>query len=108
MVVEDLLSMIRRRGRHQRCKSDGRHLIDRAAYAFFRDRASDTTTAIDLPVHDRAARRTGQRLARPQIDQIDPLTYGQFNNDVRPRWFDATRRRLLRPAKRGSPSPRIN
>jgi hypothetical protein len=76
--------------------------IDRAAYAFFRDRAPDTTigNSIYLYTIEPRGEPANVSLSGLQIDQIDPLTYGQFNtNDVRPRWFDATSSLIAAPGE---------
>jgi hypothetical protein len=74
--------------------------IDRAAYAFFRDRTSDTTIGNSIYVYtiDSRGPAADLALAGLQIDQIDPATYQHFStNDVRPRWFDATSSLIAAP-----------
>jgi hypothetical protein len=76
--------------------------IDRAAYAFFRDRPPDTTigNSIYLYTIDPRGPAADLSLAGLQIDQIDPATYQRFNtNDVRPRWFDATSSLIAAPGE---------
>jgi hypothetical protein len=76
--------------------------IDRAAYAFFRDRVPDTTIGNSIYVYAIEPRgsTTALSLAGLQIDQIDPATYQRFNtNDVRPRWFDATSSLIVAPGE---------
>jgi hypothetical protein len=74
--------------------------IDRPAYAFFRDRLPDTTIGNSIYVYTIVPRGASQdlSLAGLQIDQIDPQSYQRFaTNDVRPRWFDATRSIITAP-----------
>jgi hypothetical protein len=76
--------------------------IDRAAYAFFRDRAPDTTIGNSIYVYTIEPRSPAAdlSLAGLQIDQIDPATYQRFNtNDVRLRWFDATSSLIAAPGE---------
>ena len=76
--------------------------IDRAAYAFFRDRLPDTTIGNSIYVYTIAPRGPAAdlSLAGLQIDQIDPATYQHFNtNNVRPRWFDATSSLIAAPGE---------
>ncbi len=76
--------------------------IDRAAYAFFRDRAPDTTIGNSIYVYtiNPRGKPADLSLAGLQIDQIDPATYQRFNtNDVRPRWFDATSSLVAAPGE---------
>ena len=76
--------------------------IDRAAYAFFRDRQPDTTigNSIYLYTIEPRGEPANLSLSGLQIDQIDPQTYQQFNtNDVRPRWFDATTALMAAPGE---------
>ncbi|HTP11059.1 MAG TPA: hypothetical protein VMP08_22550, partial [Anaerolineae bacterium] len=76
--------------------------IDRAAYAFFRDRQPDTTIGNSIYVYTIEPRgpAVDLSLAGLQIDQIDPITYQRFNtNDVRPRWFDATSSLIAAPGE---------
>jgi len=76
--------------------------IDRAVYAFFRDRTPDTTIGNSIYLYTIAPRGPAAdlSLAGLQIDQIDPATYQQFNtNDVRPRWFDATSSLIAAPGE---------
>jgi hypothetical protein len=76
--------------------------IDRAAYAFFRDRPPDTTIGNSIYVYTIEPRGPAAdlSLAGLQIDQIDPATYQHFNtNDVRPRWFDATSSLIVAPGE---------
>ena len=76
--------------------------IDRAAYAFFRDRRPDTTIGNSIYLYTIAPRGdpVDLSLAGLQIDQIDPATYQLFNtNDVRPRWFDATSSLIAAPGE---------
>ena len=66
---------------------------DRVAYAFFRDRAPDTTIGNSIYIYtiDPRGPAADLSLAGLQIDQIDLATYQHFGtNTVRPRWFDAT------------------
>jgi hypothetical protein len=76
--------------------------IDRAAYAFFRDRTPDTTIGNSIYLYTIAPHgpTVNLSLAGLQIDQIDPATYQQFDtNDVRPRWFDATSSLIAAPGE---------
>ena len=76
--------------------------IDRAAYAFFRDRQPDTTIGNSIYVYTLEPRGLAAdlSLAGLQIDQIDPATYQHFaTNDVRPRWFDATSSLIAAPGE---------
>ena len=77
--------------------------IDRAAYAFFRDRPPDTTIGNSIylyTIEPRGPAAANLSLAGLQIDQIDPRTYQQFGtNDVRPRWFDATSSLIAAPGE---------
>jgi hypothetical protein len=62
-------------------------------YGYFRDRTPDATVGNSIYLYQVQPR--GQpvdlSVAGLQIDQIDPVTYQQFNtNDVHPRWFAAT------------------
>jgi len=66
---------------------------DRVAYAFFRDRAPDTTIGNSIYIYtiDPRGPAADLSLAGLQIDQIDLATYQHFGtNTVRPRWCDAT------------------
>ncbi len=68
--------------------------IDQETYAYFRDRPPDTTIGHSIYIYTIPARGAPVNLSLSglQIDQIDPATYARFGtNDVRPRWFDATR-----------------
>ena len=76
--------------------------IDRAAYAFFRDRTPDATIGNSIYLYTVAPRGepANLSLAGLQIDQIDPATYQQFDtNDVRPRWFEATSSLIAAPGE---------
>jgi hypothetical protein len=75
---------------------------DQGAYAFFRDRAPDTTIGNSIYVYtiDPRGPAADLSLAGLQIDQIDPETYKHFNtNDVRPRWYDATSSLIAAPGE---------
>jgi hypothetical protein len=76
--------------------------IDRAAYAFFREQAPDTTIGNSIYVYtiEPHGNPANLSLAGLQIDQIDPATYQHFNtNDVRPSWFDATSSLIAAPSE---------
>jgi hypothetical protein len=76
--------------------------IDRAAYAFFRDRTPDATIGNSIYVYtiEPHGEPVKLSLAGLQIDQIDPATYQHFaTNDVRPRWFDAASSLIAAPGE---------
>jgi hypothetical protein len=76
--------------------------IDRAAYAFFRNRQPDATIGNSIYVYTIETRGPAAdvSLAGLQLDQIDPATYQRFaTNDVRPRWFDATSSLIAAPGE---------
>jgi hypothetical protein len=76
--------------------------IDRAEYAFFRDRPPATTIGNSIYLYTIAPRgeTANLSLAGLQIDQIDTDTYRQFNtNDVRPRWFEAASSLIAAPGE---------
>jgi hypothetical protein len=76
--------------------------IDRATYAFFRDRQPEATIGNSIYVYTIGPRGPAAdlSLAGLQLDQIDPATYHRFDtNDVRPRWFDATSSLIAAPGE---------
>jgi hypothetical protein len=76
--------------------------IDRATYAFFRDRQPEATIGNSIYMYTIGPRGPAAdlSLAGLQLDQIDPATYQRFaTNDVRPRWFDATSSLIAAPGE---------
>jgi hypothetical protein len=76
--------------------------IDRATYAFFRDRQPEATIGNSIYVYTIGPRGPAAdlSLAGLQLDQIDPATYQRFDtNDVHPRWFDATSSLIAAPGE---------
>jgi hypothetical protein len=73
---------------------------DRSLYAAFRAMQPDAVIGHSIYMYTVPPRGgpVSLSLAGLQIDQIDEATYGQFEtNDVRPRWFDATRSIIAGP-----------
>lgn len=67
---------------------------DRSTYAYFRTLQPEAIIGHSIYLYTVPARGSSVALslAGLQLDQIDAATYQQFGtNDVRPRWFDATR-----------------
>ncbi|MBI5565449.1 MAG: glycosyltransferase family 39 protein [Chloroflexi bacterium] len=78
----------------------GNPLLPASTYAYFRDRTPDTIIGNSIYLYAIAPRgeMVNLSLAGLQIDQIDPQTYqGLATNDVRPRWFEATRSIIAAP-----------
>jgi hypothetical protein len=78
----------------------GNPLLPASVFAYFRDRQPDTTIGNSIYLYTIEPRGAAADLSLSgvQLDEIDPQTYQLFNtNDVRPRWFDATRSIIAAP-----------
>lgn len=75
---------------------------DRSTYAYFRALQPDAVIGHSIYLYTVLARGAPADLALAglQLDQIDAAAYRQFGtNDVRPRWFDATRSIVAAPGQ---------